>query len=216
MGAAQMRLEDTGRDRTSKPKALRSWSGALANTVATVGCGFLAVFASGCCTAVLQGSASEQEQFQGFSRACRHDSALYVAYATRRERSEADLMRHAFLKHGQTAKMHRGPVPNSSTEVPCVLAGVESREAALAYPDKAAVLWWQPDRYSPSYSLLWHERDATVESELRIDHWYIPRKEYPKLIMLTPVALALDVVTLPVQAVVFVVVWSVDWTGPYG
>jgi hypothetical protein len=181
--------------------------------VLTGGC--LLVFASGCCTAMLHGSVSEPEEFQGFSNAYRDDDALFVAYTTQREQNEATVERHAVLRPGRAAKLHRGRISGTPVLHPRPLVAAESRDAALAHPDKTAILWWQPDRYDPSYHFLWDAQGEPIESQLRIDHWYVPHKKYATMIVFAPVTIALDVVTLPVQALVFVVVWSVDWTAPY-
>jgi hypothetical protein len=179
-----------------------------------IGCA-LAILTSGCCTAVLKGPVSKREHFHGFSQAYRHKDSLLVAYTTQRAHGDTAVQRYVRLSPAGKPRLFRGRIASRVADSALGVALVERNGTVPHGCEHSTVTWWRPDRYAPAYCFSWEVAGQPVEAQVRIDHWYVPGSQYPTLLLLAPVTLALDALTSPVQAAVFAVVWTVDWTQPY-
>lgn len=200
-----------------------------ATSARTLIAGLLALCSSGCCTAFLHESVIVQERLDVPSAAYRHKGRLFITFSLKTYGEKVSVERYARLYAHGTLKRYRSEIPLRMTQSPIPLIRVESRTAALGAVNKAAVFWWidPADKKKSWYEdtvLFWidpsngawchvmfYDGDKAVEGRMIANDGYTPLSEYPKLIVLTPFALAVDVLTSPLQ----VFVLCTDWTKPF-
>lgn len=201
----------------------------LATCARTLTAGILALCSSGCCTALLHESVSTRERLDAPRAAYWHKGRLLMTFSLKNSGEKARAERYARLSARGTVTRYRAAIPARKTQSPIPLIRVESRTAALGAVNKAAVFWWvdPADRKTswcqdsvffwmdPSEGawchVLYFDGDKPVEGRLIETDWYTPLSEYPTLIILTPFALVVDVLTSPLQ----VFVLCTDWTKPF-
>ncbi len=165
--------------------------------------GFVALLSSGCCSAALHTSVTIREQVGGVRAAYRPSDTCFAELEigqSRGLREWGSVPGYALLRPDGVVRKHRKPLPPAVTSAIISLRKIESESFNPSDARKDTLYWREVDAQSPGES--WFEvwffsRDQWVTTKIPREDTYIPARLYPKLILLTPLALIGDVLTLP-------------------
>lgn len=165
---------------------------------------------AGCCTVLLYEGAVEQVRTVGVESAYLHDGRLYVTLGV------ASRGKHYVRATSRSSKRYHTSIPRGLTNAPLPIVRVPAREDVDAVQNQDCVLWWTEKVEKEQYCrLLYRGGEHPVSASVKMKYSRIPGSQYPRLVALTPLTVAVDVVTSPIQAGFFILIWSIDWTEPY-
>ena len=165
---------------------------------------------AGCCTALLYEDAVEQVRTVGVESAYLHDGQLYITLGVAPEGE------HYARASSRRVKRYHTSIPNDLTNSPLPVVRAPVRIEPEEGPLRNSVLWWIERKGKESYChILYCGGEHPVSASMKMKYGRIPGSKYPRLMALTPLTVAVDVVTSPIQAGLFLIVWSIDWTEPY-
>jgi hypothetical protein len=172
---------------------------------------------SGCCTGLLYESAITTETLIGVKSAYGHDGRLYVTFGMNPDyNGNSQGEGYARGEFPDKIKRMRSASPGdfSRSEIPVVR--MTSRAEAEASVERSRVLWWTEAEGKKQYChILYRGGERALDARMKMTYSYVPSSKWPLLLVATPLTLTVDVVTFPLQAGFFLLIWSIDWTAPY-
>jgi hypothetical protein len=172
---------------------------------------------SGCCTGLLYESAITKDTLIGVKAACGDNSRLYVTFGMNPDyHSNAQGESYARGSHPDRLKRLRSAMPEALGHSEISVVRVPSRVEAEASAERGSVLWWiETGGKKQHCCILYRGGERTIDARMKMTHKYIPYSKWPVLLVATPLTLTADVLTFPLQAGFFLLIWNIDWTAPY-
>jgi hypothetical protein len=175
--------------------------------------GMMAFLGSGCCSSAVVESAIMREKIGDVTGAYKYHGRMFVAFPVHEEVAGTwwdarDLVEFAFLtRNGKVARRRSSPTgdmtnsPLQLVRLPENTGDEGARRLAEAGGNTATIYWWHEDSSNTLYFVYFVTRSPTGQwNTAGIRRWdtYVPLRQYPKLIFVTPLALTFDIITAPI------------------